>query len=39
VFLKTVRGKGSEIHPLMWVVSLAFVVYFAIPWLQATFGL
>jgi AGZA family xanthine/uracil permease-like MFS transporter len=39
VFLKTVRGKGSEIHPLMWVVSLAFAVYFAIPWLQVTLNL
>ena len=34
VFLKTVRGRVSEIHPLMWVVSLAFLLYFALPWVQ-----
>ncbi len=28
--VKTVRGKAAEIHPLLWVVSLLFVVYFAI---------
>ncbi|CAN5614455.1 NCS2 family permease [soil metagenome] len=39
VFLKTVRGRVSEVHPLMWAASLAFVVYFAIPWLQQTLGI
>ncbi|HYK94534.1 MAG TPA: NCS2 family permease [Candidatus Dormibacteraeota bacterium] len=34
VLLKVVRGKMSEIHPLMWVVSIAFVVYFANSWIQ-----
>jgi AGZA family xanthine/uracil permease-like MFS transporter len=34
VLLKVVRGKLSEIHPLMWVVSIAFVVYFANVWVQ-----
>ena len=29
VLIKLVRGKVSEIHPLMWVVSIAFVVFFA----------
>jgi AGZA family xanthine/uracil permease-like MFS transporter len=29
VLIKLVRGKMSEIHPLMWVVSIAFVVFFA----------
>jgi AGZA family xanthine/uracil permease-like MFS transporter len=28
--LKLVRGKGRELHPLLIVVSLVFVVYFAI---------
>jgi AGZA family xanthine/uracil permease-like MFS transporter len=27
--LKVVRGKIGEIHPLMWVVTLAFLLYFA----------
>ena len=30
VLVKAVRGKVREIHPLMWVVSALFVVYFAI---------
>ena len=30
VLVKTVRGKASQIHPLMWVVAALFVVYFAI---------
>ena len=34
VFIKVVKGKFGEIHPLMWVVSIAFVVYFAQDWIQ-----
>jgi AGZA family xanthine/uracil permease-like MFS transporter len=34
VLLKVVRGKAGEVHPLMWVVSLAFVLFFANNWLQ-----
>ena len=30
VLVKAVRGKAGQIHPLMWVVALLFVVYFAI---------
>jgi len=33
-FMKIVMGKWREIHPLMWIVSAAFVLYFAIPWIQ-----
>src|SRR6059036_3318610 len=29
VFIKLARGKVSEIHPLMWAVAAAFVLYFA----------
>ena len=29
-FIKLVRGKIADIHPLMWVVTIAFVLYFAI---------
>jgi len=29
-FIKIIRGKTAEIHPLMWGVAVAFVVYFAI---------
>jgi len=35
VFLKVVVGKIREVHPLMWIVSASFVLYFAIPWIQA----
>jgi AGZA family xanthine/uracil permease-like MFS transporter len=30
VVLKAVRGKSRQIHPLLWVVSALFVIYFAI---------
>ncbi len=30
VLLKIVKGKASQIHPLMWVVAALFVVYFGI---------
>jgi AGZA family xanthine/uracil permease-like MFS transporter len=34
VFLKTVRGRASEIHPLLWIVTVGFLIFFAVPWLQ-----
>lgn len=30
VFIRTVQGRAKEIHPLMWVVAAAFVVFFGI---------
>lgn len=36
VVVKVVRGKYSEIHPLMWVVAIAFVVFFMQNWLNNT---
>ncbi len=30
VFIKIVRGKAGSIHPLLWVISVLFIVYFAI---------
>ncbi|MDQ6793521.1 MAG: NCS2 family permease [Chloroflexota bacterium] len=35
VLIKVVRGKLSEVHILMWVVSIAFLVYFARDWIEA----
>ncbi len=35
VLLKLVRGKVAEIHPLMWVVTAGFVIYFANDWIQS----
>ena len=34
VFLKVVRGRAGQVHPLLWVVTVGFVIYFAVPWLQ-----
>jgi len=34
VLIKAVRGKFGEIHPLLWVVGLAFAIYFAQSWLN-----
>jgi AGZA family xanthine/uracil permease-like MFS transporter len=34
VVIKVVRGKMSEVHNLMWVVSAAFLVFFLQGWLQ-----
>jgi len=30
VVIKLVRGKVADVHPLMWVISVLFVAYFAI---------
>jgi AGZA family xanthine/uracil permease-like MFS transporter len=37
-FLKVVLGKGKQVHPLMWVVSVLFVVYFAMDPLRDILG-
>jgi AGZA family xanthine/uracil permease-like MFS transporter len=34
VLIKTITGKMSEVHPLMWVVAIAFLIYFG----QAVLG-
>jgi adenine/guanine/hypoxanthine permease len=34
VLIKAVRGKMSEIHPLMWVVSIAFILFWAQTWIE-----
>ena len=28
-FIKLVKGKAGEVHPLMWVISISFLIYFA----------
>ncbi len=32
-FIKVIRGKVTAVHPLMWVVSIAFVVFFLKDWI------
>ena len=34
VLIKAVRGKFGEVHPLLWVVAIAFAVYFAQAWIN-----
>ena len=29
-FIKVARGKSNEVHPMMWISSAAFVIYFGI---------
>jgi AGZA family xanthine/uracil permease-like MFS transporter len=38
VLIKSVRGKVGEVHPLVWVVSIAFLIYFANTWIQSVVG-
>ncbi len=33
VVIKVVRGKLTEIHPLLWAVAIAFVIYFGQTWI------
>jgi AGZA family xanthine/uracil permease-like MFS transporter len=35
VFLRVVSGRVRDIHPLLWGVTAAFVVYFAMPLIEA----
>jgi len=36
-FVKLVRGKGGEVHPMMYGATAAFLIYFALPWLRSVF--
>jgi AGZA family xanthine/uracil permease-like MFS transporter len=38
VVLRLVSGRARTIHPLMWVVAVAFVAYFAVGPIQAALG-
>jgi len=38
VLVKVVRGKTSQIHPLMWLVAVLFVLYFAIEPVKQVLG-
>ena len=35
VLIMVARGRVLEIHPLMWLIALLFVAYFAANWLEA----
>ena len=36
--IKLAKGKAREVHPLMWIVSVAFVVYFALDPIKSWLG-
>ncbi|MEO6087357.1 MAG: NCS2 family permease [Umezawaea sp.] len=38
VLLRTLTGRAKSVHPLMWVVAAAFLVYFAIGPIRELFG-
>ena len=38
VLIKAVRGKAGQVHPLLWVVAVLFVLYFAIDPIQQLLG-
>ena len=38
VLIKVVRGKVGAIHPLMWLVAISFLVFFAKDWIQTIIG-
>ena len=38
VLIKAVRGKAAQIHPLLWVVAVLFVLYFAINPIEQLLG-
>jgi AGZA family xanthine/uracil permease-like MFS transporter len=37
VAIRAATGKARQVHPLMWVIALAFVAYFAVGPIQAAF--
>jgi AGZA family xanthine/uracil permease-like MFS transporter len=37
-FIKLIRGKTREVHGMLWGTAIAFVIYFALPWLRSVFG-
>jgi len=38
VIIKSVRGKAGQVHPLLWVAAVLFVVYFAIDPIKQVLG-
>ena len=37
--IRTGQGRGREVHPLLWVVAIAFVFYFGMGVFQNMLGL
>ncbi len=34
VAIKVCEGRSRQVHPLLWCTALAFLLYFALPWLD-----
>jgi adenine/guanine/hypoxanthine permease len=39
VVVKLARGKVGDVHPMMWLTALAFLIYFAMPALKSWLGI
>ena len=39
VVLRTFQGRAREIHPLLWIVSILFLLYFAVHPLRELAGI
>ena len=39
VFVRSIQGRAKEIHPLMWVVAAAFVLFFGIGIIEQAVGM
>ena len=37
VVIRAATGKARQVHPLMWVIAVAFIAYFAVGPIQAAF--
>jgi adenine/guanine/hypoxanthine permease len=37
-FIKIIRGKGNQVHWMMYLVAVAFLVYFCLAWFKKSFG-
>jgi AGZA family xanthine/uracil permease-like MFS transporter len=38
VGIKICQGRGREVHPLLWCIATAFLLYFTLPWLEKLFA-
>ena len=38
VLLKVFHGKAKAVHPLLWIVSIAFTITFILPAIQSLLG-
>jgi adenine/guanine/hypoxanthine permease len=38
-FIKVIRGKGGHVHWMMYLATIAFVIYFCLEWIKKSFGI